>query len=143
MELTQIRFGDDLAVCVKNAAKRTTPPVGAHIRDTLAQAARPGEGAFGYHGPKNPHALQAYLAHDFAYASGWDNLQAVLRVKGYELAERRGGLILQTTEGEHLCKASDIGQPHSTFINRFGTLLSRHAHAHLVQRHLDQSPSMF
>ena len=86
MEWIQIRFDYNLGTRVHHAALRAGQPMGAHIRDVLDVEVRPGEGAFGYKGPKHPHALQAYLAHDFAYASGWDDLQEVLRAKGYELA---------------------------------------------------------
>lgn len=90
-------------------------------------ATRPLEGAFGYKGPRKPHALTAYLAHDFANATAWDDLQAVLRAKGYELAARGGGLILQTTEGERLCTVVEIGQPSSCLIKRFGVPFPGHA----------------
>ncbi|EKE74263.1 hypothetical protein [Celeribacter baekdonensis] len=143
MEWIQIRFDDNLGTRVHHAALRAGQPMGAHIRDVLDVAVRPGEGAFGYKGPKHPHALQAYLAHDFAYASGWDDLQEVLRAKGYELAERGGGLILQTTEGERLCKASQIGQPYSALMKRFGAPFTGHAHTHLAQHSLGQATLPF
>lgn len=140
MDWITIRFEDDLGTRVAHAAHRAGQPIGAFIRDRLDEAVRPLEGAFGYKGPRKPHALQAYLAHDFAYARGWDDLQECLRTKGYELAERGGGLILQTVEGERLCKASELGQPYSLLMKRFGTPFPGHAHQHLVSRHLAQKP---
>ncbi|PTQ74964.1 hypothetical protein [Celeribacter persicus] len=138
MEWIQIRFDDDLGDRVQRAAARAGLPLGAFIRDRLDEAVRPLEGAFGYKGPRKPHTLTAYLAHDFAYATGWDDLQDVLRAKGYELAERGGVLILQTVEGQRLCKASEIGQPSSRLMERFDAPFPGHAHHHLETRHLEQ-----
>ncbi len=143
MEWIQIRFDNDLGVRVQHAAHRAGHPMGAYIRDVLDYAVRPGEGAFGYKGPKQPHALQAYLAHDFAYASGWDDLQDVLRAKGYELAERGDGLILQTTEGERLCKVSQIGQPDAALMKQFGAPFRGHAHTYLAQKSVGQATLTF
>lgn len=147
MDWITIRFEDDLGNRIERAAALAGQPIGAFIRDRLRdrldEAARPLEGAFGYKGPRKPHALQAYLAHDFAYATGWSDLQETLRAKGYELAERGGGLILQTVEGDRLCKASDLGQPYSTLMKRFGTPFPGYAHHHLVSRHLAQKTLPF
>ena len=142
MEWVQIRFDDDLGDRVKNAACSQGQSLGDFVRaaleDIVDQPARPMEGSFGYKGPRKPHALQVYLAHDFAYASGWEDLQSQLRAKGYELYECGGGLALRTVEGEKLCKASDLGQPYSKLMKRFGAPFAGHAHSHLIDRHLNQ-----
>ncbi|MBW6416418.1 hypothetical protein [Celeribacter sp. PS-C1] len=143
MDWITIRFEDDLGTRIERAATLAGLPIGAFIRDRLDEAVRPLEGSFGYKGPRKPHALQAYLAHDFAYATSWTDLQETLRAKGYELAERGGGLILQTVEGDRLCKASELGHPYSALMKRFGTPFPDHAHHHLVTRYLAQKPLPF
>lgn len=143
MDWIQIRFDDELGDRLKRAAGQAGQPLGAFIRERLDAAVPPLKGAFGYKGPRKPHALSAYLAHDFAYATDWGDLQDVLRAKGYELAERGGGLILQTVEGERLCKASEIGHPYSKLMKRFGAPFPGHAHRHLETRHLGQKTLPF
>ena len=138
MDWIQIRFDEDLARSVERAASRVDMPVGSYIRDTLAKASQPCHPALAYAGPRKPLGLRAYLAHDFAYAQDWDDLREGLRAKGYELAERGGGLVLRTVEGERLCKASDIGHPYAALMKRFGAPFPNHSHHHLEQRHLGQ-----
>lgn len=139
----QIRFDDGLGDKLAMAAKQSGQPVGSFVRqalwEVLDQPSEPLKGHFGYKGPKSPHALQAYLAHDFAYASDWEDLQSTLAAKGYELAERGGGLVLQTLEGERLCKACEIGQPYSQLMQRFGASFPGHSHTHLEKRYLQQT----
>ncbi|SEK93620.1 hypothetical protein [Pacificibacter marinus] len=138
MDWIQIRFDDDLARSVERAASRGQMPVGSYIRDILAKASQPCHPALAYSGPRKPLGLKAYLSHEFSYAQDWDDLQEGLRAKGYELAERGGGLILRIVEGERLCKASEIGQPYATLMKRFGAPFPNHGHRHLERQHLGQ-----
>ncbi|RPE63096.1 hypothetical protein EDD53_2693 [Pacificibacter maritimus] len=138
MDWIQIRFDDDLARSIERAASRANMPVGSYIRDILAKASQPCHPVLAYAGPRKPLGLKAYLSCDFAYAQDWDDLQEGLRAKGYELAERGDGLVLRTLEGERLCRASDIGQPYSQLMKRFGAPFPKHAHKHLEHKHLGQ-----
>lgn len=143
MEWIHIKFDDDLGMRLRDAAEQNGQPLGAFVRGVLSEnvdrPAAPLQGSFGYKGPKQPHALKAYLAHEFAYASGWVDLQDMLRAKGYALAACGGGLILQTTEGARLCTASEIGQPYAQLMKRFGAPFPGHPHTHLETRYLSQN----
>ena len=147
MEWIQVRFENDLGDRLRDAAEKAGRPLGEHVRhaleDSVDTPARPLEGSFGYKGPKKPHALKAYLFHEFAYASDWADLQSMLRAKGYKLKERGGGLIIQTLEGERLCKASELGLPYSALMKRFGEPFPNHSHKHLEARHLSQKVLTF
>lgn len=66
--------------------------------------------------------LRARLAGDLAFASGWNDLQARLRDKGYILREAGGGLALHDWPADRrLCKASELGFSHGRLARRFGT----------------------
>lgn len=65
--------------------------------------------------------LRAHLADDFAFATGWAELETRLQHKGYRLVESGPGLILATWPGgEKLCKASDLGYSHARLSRKFG-----------------------
>jgi hypothetical protein len=79
--------------------------------------------------------LRALLAHDFAYARGWDDLQTRLVAKGYKLAESGGGLILQTRDtGDRICKASELGYSYSALLRRFDHVFPGHSHTAPLRR---------
>lgn len=137
MDWIQTRFDTSLARSVKRAAASSGVSVG-HLHARTSQNPE-----LDYQGPRKPLALRAYLAHDFAYARHWDDLQDCLRAKGYSLAEHDGGLILQTVDGQRLCKAADIGQPYGVLMQRFGAPFSNRWHIHLEARHLGQKTLSF
>lgn len=79
--------------------------------------------------------LRALLADDFAYATGWADLQRRLRSKGYELREAGGGTALhETRSGRRLCKGSDLGHGYAGLVRKFGAGLPGHAHAYVARR---------
>ena len=79
--------------------------------------------------------LRALLAHDFAYARGWGDLQSRLFAKGYRLSESGGGLILQACDtGERICKASELGYSYSALLRRFDCVFPGHAHSAPLRR---------
>lgn len=79
--------------------------------------------------------LRALLAHDFAYAQGWDDLQRRIAAKGYRLAEAGGGLILQARDsGARICKASELGYSYSALLRRFDSVFPGHAHTAPLRR---------
>lgn len=85
--------------------------------------------------------VRARVAADIGQATGWDNLQARLRKHGYVLRERGGGLALhRLSDGERLCKASEIGASYATLMRRFRAPFPGHAHRHLVPRILGGDP---
>lgn len=74
--------------------------------------------------------LRALLADDLAYARSWQDLDARLRHKGFQLRESGGGLILERhPSGERLCKASELGYSYSALLRRFDAPFPGHAHA--------------
>ena len=79
--------------------------------------------------------LRALLAHDFAYAHHWDDLQARLQAKGYFLAESGGGLILVSlADNTRICKASELGYSYSALLRRFNISFPGHAHTAPLRR---------
>ncbi|MCK0096112.1 relaxase/mobilization nuclease domain-containing protein [Yoonia sp. F2084L] len=82
--------------------------------------------------------LRALLADDLAYANGWDDLQARLSRKGYELREAGGGLALHDTAGARLCKGSDLGYSYTRLMRRFGAPFPGHSHRYLYTKQLDE-----
>lgn len=81
--------------------------------------------------------LRVRLAHDFACATSWPDLNARLAAKGYALREAGGGLALHAhPEGTRLCKASELGHSYGALMRRYGAPFPGHAHRHLVDRWL-------
>jgi hypothetical protein len=79
--------------------------------------------------------LRALLADDFANATGWDDLQARLVMKGYCLAGSGGGLILLSQDtGLRICKASELGYSYSALLRRFDSIFPGHARSAPVRR---------
>ena len=79
--------------------------------------------------------LRALLAHDFAYARDWTDLQSRLRQKGYRLAEAGGGLVLLDHDsGSRLCKGSELGYGYSQLLRKFNAPFPGHAHKWLLDR---------
>ena len=78
--------------------------------------------------------LRALLADDLAYATGWDDLQARLLRKGYQLHEAGGGLALHDLDGARLCKASDFGYSYSRLMRRFKAPFPGHGHRYLYRK---------
>ena len=78
--------------------------------------------------------LRALLADDLAYAAGWDDLQARLLRKGYQLREAGGGLALHDAGSERLCKGSDLGYSYSRLMRRFKVPFPGHGHRYLYRK---------
>jgi hypothetical protein len=80
--------------------------------------------------------LRALLAHDFAYARDWPDLQSRLQAKGYMLREAGGGLALHALDGRRLCKGSELGYGYAALIRKFRAPFPGHAHRALAARAL-------
>ncbi|MBO6885540.1 MAG: hypothetical protein JJ869_18470 [Marivita sp.] len=79
--------------------------------------------------------LRARLAHDFAFAKSWGDLQQRLCAKGYELRPAGGGLALHRhPSGIRVCKASELGFGYSKLIERFRTAFPGHTHTWIAER---------
>ncbi|MEQ6249720.1 hypothetical protein ABMC89_12575 [Sulfitobacter sp. HNIBRBA3233] len=75
-------------------------------------------------------ALQALLARDIAAAVDWADLAARLRPHGYEMRAKGGGLVLvKSSCGTQVCKASDIGFAYGDLVARFGVAMPGHPHS--------------
>ena len=84
--------------------------------------------------------LRALLAEDFGASRNWQDLQARLQHKGYQLREAGGGLALHSCpDGVRLCKASELGHAYGSLMRRFGQPFPNHSHHHLVQKYLHRS----
>lgn len=76
--------------------------------------------------------LRALLANDFAYASGWPDLQQRLHRKGFGLREAGAGLALvRVPSGERIAKASDLGYSYMRLLRRFDAPFPGHSHRYL------------
>lgn len=77
-------------------------------------------------------SLRSLLAGDLADAIGWGDLHQRLARHGYTLRPAGGGLILcALSDGQKVCKASDLGYAHSLLARRFNRAFPGHPHAHL------------
>jgi len=90
--------------------------------------------------PKTPNradegvvtALQALLAREMALARNWADLSLRLADAGYELRPMGGGLTVHKRPcGSRLCKASELGFPYRTLVNRFRAGMPGHPHGTL------------
>jgi hypothetical protein len=79
--------------------------------------------------------LRALLADDFAYSTGWADLQSRLNRKGYALRAAGAGLALtQLPDNQRVAKASDLGYSYSRLMRRFQAPFPGHSHAYLFTR---------
>lgn len=94
--------------------------IGHIIRKFASDVAASNRSAYAFAGPRKPHTLKAWLAHDFAQAYSWEDLAACLQSRGYALVDCDAGLTLCTHDGEPLCDLSELGQPYTKLLRRFG-----------------------
>ncbi|MFA8442105.1 hypothetical protein [Yoonia sp.] len=80
--------------------------------------------------------LRALLADYLAYADGWDDLQARVARKGYQLREAGGGLALHDAAGARVCKGSDLGYSYSRLMRRFNAPFPGHRHRYPYRKAL-------
>ena len=79
--------------------------------------------------------VRARVAADVAQATGWADLQARMKAHGLVFRERGGGLALhRLSDGERICKGSEIGAAYADLMRRFGGPFPGHSHRHLVAR---------
>lgn len=79
--------------------------------------------------------VRARVAADLAQATGWGDLQARMKAHGFVFRERGGGLALhRLSDGEKLCKGSEIGAAYADLIRRFHGPFPGHSHRRLVAR---------
>lgn len=84
--------------------------------------------------------LRVLLAADLAMARGWQDLNARLAGKGFELREAGGGLaVFSRPGGRRQCKASELGQSYADLMRRFGQPFPGHGHVWLAQRVLGRT----
>lgn len=85
--------------------------------------------------------IRARIAGDIRQATGWDDLQSRLRAKGFIFRERGGGLALhRLSDGERLCKGSEIGAAYADLIRRFRAPFPGHSHQYMLARVLGGDP---
>ncbi|NKX44990.1 FitA-like ribbon-helix-helix domain-containing protein [Roseicyclus persicicus] len=86
--------------------------------------------------------IRARIAGDIGQATGWDDLQSRLRAKGFIFRERGGGLALhRLSDGERICKGSEIGAAYADLIRRFRAPFPGHSHHYMVARVLGGDPA--
>lgn len=136
METVSIQMSPAMVAALRQIAGEDDASLGAVVRDaikrdmyrrTRAKTARRAD-------ERLVAPLRALLADDLAYAVGWDDLQARLSRKGYQLREAGGGLALHDAAGARVCKGSDLGYSYSRLIRRFDAPFPGHRHRYLHQR---------
>ena len=138
LQRIEMKMQVDMLRAASALARRRDITVGQLVRDLLAREitrahARPPIRA----DERLVAPLRARLAEDLAHATGWDDLQARLRAKGYVLRAAGGGLALQDWPGDRrICKASELGFSYARLMRRFGAPFPDHPHRHLTARHL-------
>ena len=79
--------------------------------------------------------LRVIVAGALVAARGWEDLQARLAERDLGYAAKGGGLGLQRlSNGEDLCKASEIGPGYAQLIRRFQAPFPDHPHAWIAER---------
>jgi hypothetical protein len=87
-------------------------------------------------------SLQTLLASDMGAATSWDDLERRLQANGYNLRPAGGELTLhRTSNGERLCKASELGFAYGALVRRFGEAMPGHPHG-VMPGHFRQQPEM-
>ncbi len=82
--------------------------------------------------------LRARLASDLAQANGWDDLASRLARHDIALREAGGGLAVhRASNGQRLCKASELGFSYARLIKRFGQAFPGHSHSWIADRVLN------
>ena len=85
--------------------------------------------------------LRARLAPVIANANTWDDLKTRLAVHDIALREAGGGLAVhRLSNGQRLCKASELGFAYSRLIKRFNAAFPGHSHSWVAERVLNQPP---
>ncbi|WP_400083709.1 hypothetical protein [Yoonia sp. R78084] len=133
METVTIYLGPTMVAALRRIGEAEDLSVGHIVRDaikrdlyrrTRAKTARRAD-------EQLVAPLRALLADDLAYAKGWDDLQARLSRKGYQLCEAGGGLALHDAAGARVCKGSDLGYSYGRLIRRFDAPFPGHRHRYL------------
>lgn len=136
MDTTTIQIPPEMAAALRQIAGDEDTSVGAVIRDavkrdlyrrTRAKTARRAD-------ERLVAPLRALLADDLAYATGWDDLQARIARKGYQLREAGGGIALHDAAGARVCKGSDLGYSYSRLMRRFDAPFLGHRHRYLYHK---------
>lgn len=84
--------------------------------------------------------LRARLAPLISASRSWKMLEDNLASLGFEFRPAGGGLALyRISDGERLCKASELGFGYSRLVERFGEALPGHAHTWVAQRVLSEN----
>lgn len=138
MESCHFKMHPEMSRAIIAIARERDVTVGQILRDLVSteirrhQKARPSERT----DERLVAPLRARLAPSLAHAPTWDDLQADLRRKGYDLRPAGGGLALHShPSGERVCKASDLGFSYSRLLHRIGAPFPGHPHTlHLETR---------
>lgn len=129
-ELT-VQLPSETILALQALADETDNTVGSLIREAITRDLRRRAEA------KTPNRadeqlvapLRALLAHDFAYATSWQDLQQRLAIKGYRIAESGGGIVLQRhQDGSRICKGSELGYSYALLMRKFKVPLPGHSH---------------
>lgn len=142
MQGIHLKLAPEMLACLNQMATRRDVSPGQIIRDLLAREID--RDRRGLRPPVRADErllapLRARLAGDLAEAKGWNDLQARLKEKGFELRAAGGGLALhRSLGGGRLCKASELGFSYSRLMQRFGAPFPGHAHTWLAERVLGE-----
>ncbi len=139
MESVLVKLPAPTLDALSRIAKQDDVSVGQILRDAVNRDLRRREKA------KKPvrvderlvAPLRALLADDFAYSKSWAELQNRLAKKGYMLREAGGGLCLHSTNGNRVCKGSDLGYGYASLLRKFQHPFPGHRHKWLSERVLN------
>lgn len=130
LETVTLRLPPEMVAHLKRKAWDRDLTLGQITRDLIARDIR-------RDGAKTPNRadeqlvarLQRLLVPIMADATGWDDLARRLSRRGVDLRPAGGGLVLhRLSDGDRLCKASEIGFPYARLVRRFGAAMPRHPH---------------
>lgn len=137
-------LSEPLLAALAEAASRNERSVPEEIRHRLRKSLSAEPGAVKRSGRTEERLLapvRARVAADIGQATSWNDLQTRMRAHGYIFRERGGGLALhRMSDGERLCKGSEIGAAYAALMRRFAAPFPGHAHRHLVPRILGGDP---
>jgi len=131
MQTVTLKLPDVMLQAAQKLAIQNDVTVGQIVRDLLVREVHNTNRAktSGRTDEELLASLQTLLASDMGAATSWDDLERCLQAHGYDLRPAGGGLTLhRTSNGERLCKASELGFAYGALVRRFGEAMPGHPH---------------
>lgn len=137
MQTVTLKLPDVMLQAAQKLAIQNDVTVGQIVRDLLVREMHNTNRA-----KTSGRTDEELLASDMGAAISWDDLERRLQANGYNLRPAGGGLTLhRTSNGERLCKASELGFAYGALVRRFGEAMPGHPHG-VMPGHFRQQPEM-